>query len=94
MTNPFPYFQLLKQYGEAAGLSDEVAQLNPEDYKETPVATVRVTVDARSRHIVSLTPPGQSTSDEKYSAFGIQKAVQLPKSTISTAELQKRLNNQ
>ena len=91
---PVAYLELLKKYGQAAGLGEDVAALNPNDYKDTPTTTVQLTVDARSRHLVSVTPPGQIAADEKYSSFGITKAVQIPKNTISTTELQERLNVQ
>jgi hypothetical protein len=90
---PVPYLQMLKKYGQAAGLGDQVASLNPDDYKDTPTTNIQLTIDARSRHLVSYSIEGQSAA-ETYSAFGVRKSVKIPKNTISTDELQKRLNVQ
>jgi hypothetical protein len=92
---PVPYLQMLKQFGNAAGLGDQVKQLNPDDYKDTPEVTVEVKVDARSRHLVSTNNVGQQgAASELYSGFGIRKGVTLPERTITTDQLQQRLNVQ
>lgn len=92
---PVPYLQMLKQFGKAAGLNDQVKDLNPDEYKDTPEATVEVQVDARSRHILSTTNVGQQgTANEKYSGFGIHKGVTIPEKTITSEQLQQRLNVQ
>ena len=91
---PAPYIDMLKQFGKLAGLGDQVADLNPSDYKGQPATTISVTVDAKSRHLVSVGSPGQTTQSETYTSFGIVKPVTLPTKNITTDELQKRLNVQ
>jgi hypothetical protein len=92
---PQSYVAMLKKFGESAGLRDQVANLNPDDYAGAAPTNLTVTIDAVSRHLTSVTTAdGTSSRHETYDAYGVQKPLILPKNTISTTELQQRLSTQ
>jgi hypothetical protein len=91
MLHSQPYVVMLKQYGTAIGLKDQVSALNPAEYKSDPPTPLIVTVDAASRRIMTLQYPKATDRVEHYGAYGIVKPVPLPEKTITTDELQKIL---
>lgn len=91
---PQTYVEMLKLYGKGVGLGEQVAQLDPSKYAEAQPTDLRLTVDVASRRLVSLEFPGNANRKETYSSYGIVQDVELPKKTISTEELQRRLSTQ
>lgn len=87
-----PYIDMLKQYGIAIGLGDQVKDLNADDYAGAAPVNLKVSVDVLSRQVTSVVLPGQADRTEKYSGYGIRQDVQLPTNTITTSELQQRLS--
>lgn len=90
---PQTYVELLKIYGNAVGLSTQVADLDPKNYADAEPTDLVITVDATSRTLTHIKYP-EANREESYSGFGITKPVALPKETITGAELQKRLSPQ
>ncbi len=90
---PQAYVEMLKIYGKGVGLGDQVSQLNSADYVNAEPKDLVLTVDVVSRHLLTLAYP-DTTRKETYSGQGIVKNIVLPKKTISTAELQRRLSPQ
>lgn len=87
---PQTYVELLKIYGNAVGLSDQVAELDPKNYADAEPTNLTITVDAMSRTLTHIKYP-EANRGESYSGFGITKPLTLPSKTITGAELQKRL---
>lgn len=90
---PQPYVEMLKRYGAAVGLSDQVTNLNPADYADSAPTKLTVSIDVLSRHLRLLKlDPSSGGRTESYSGYGIRQDVQLPTKTITTSELQQRLS--
>lgn len=91
---PQPYIAMLKAFGESVGLASQVADLDPKNYQGQEPVAIKVTVDAKSRHLVTVGMDGQEAQTEKYTSFGIVKPVKIPTKHITTEELQQRLSVQ
>lgn len=91
---PQTYVEMLKLYGKGVGLGDQVAQLDPASYADAQPTDLTLAIDVNSRHLVSLSYPGNTARKENYSGYGIIKDTKLPQKTIPTQELQKRLSTQ
>lgn len=89
---PQPYVDMLKRYGAAVGLNDQVKDLNPADYAGSAPTNLTVSVDVLSRHLKLVTFAGNDGRTEAYGGYGIRQDVQLPTQTITTSELQQRLS--
>lgn len=94
---PQTYIDMLKRYGTAIGLDDQVKDLNPADYAGSAPTTLSVRVDVLSRQLRTVTFGGttngsESARNEWFSGYGIRQDVELPTETITTSELQQRLS--
>jgi hypothetical protein len=83
------YIAVLKRISKAVGLGDQ-PDLNAEVYKDQPDIAVNVAVDKASRQLVQLTYAATKETED-YSAYGLDRPVQLPTQTIPFTELQDRL---
>jgi hypothetical protein len=88
---PVAYARLMKSFAGSIGVHD-LDQLNPADYSGQPELSLKLTVDAKARRVVSVTlPKGEYT--QTYSAYDVPVSVETPTKTISVTELQERLRN-
>lgn len=83
-----PYVYLLKHFAQQVGLHN-FDNIDPNDYSGTPAFETKLTVDARSRRLVSVEQVGGGQRSE-YSGHGIPVQTAIPKRTISEEELQSR----
>jgi hypothetical protein len=69
---------------------DHKGQLDPKNYAGAQPVKVAVSVDVLSRQLRSIeyTDSGRV---ERYSGFGLKRAIEIPSETISITELQRRL---
>jgi len=86
---PEPYVAMLKDFAKVAGLN-QLDQLNPADYKNTPPLAFKLTVDVWSQNFTDVTYD-QNPRSEKYGSFGVSKTIDYPKNTIPSSELQSQL---
>lgn len=86
---PSAYVTMLKQYGEYVGI-DQLKNLNPEDYKDTPDQVVDVAVDILSQRLAKVTTV-KGNRQESYSGYGIIQKIELPNNAVPMQELQERL---
>lgn len=87
------YANLMKQFAKKAGLS-ELDNLDPNSYSGSPPMELKLTVDVRSRHLVSVEFAESSEGKpyvQTYSAYDVPANVDIPERAISTIELQNRL---
>lgn len=83
------YVQLMKNFAKDLGFT-ELEAVDPNTYQDSATLQVDLTVDANTRQLVSVLN-SESGAKQQYSAYGLPLNVSIPKNTISTAELQKRL---
>lgn len=88
---PQSYIHMLKTFGEAAGLADQVEQFDPAQYEGAEPISFRIGVDVLNRRLVSLASPGDTSRKETYAGYGIQKPVAVPQAKITVQELQQKL---
>lgn len=88
---PKALIEVLVQYAELSGVGDRDL-LNPEDYERAADVGVQIKVDMLSRHLTEIAFPGQ-TRKETYSAYGLNRRIEVPQQSISIEELQSRLQD-
>lgn len=88
---PKALIEVLVQYAELSGVGDRDL-LNPEDYERAADVGVRIKVDMMSRHLTEIAFPGQ-TRKETYTAYGLNRRIEVPKQSITVEELQSRLQD-
>lgn len=89
---PEAYIKVLKQFGEAVGLHEQVAQFDESQYKGAEPLHFMAGVDVVSRRLTTLASAGNTSSHEKYDGYGIQHPVTLPRADMTVQELQQRLS--
>jgi hypothetical protein len=84
------YVSMMKAFAEDLGLH-ELEAANPNSYRNNPTLKVSITVDALSHRLarVNFTDLGYS---QAYTSYGLPLKASVPKQTISSGELQKRLD--
>lgn len=88
---PQSYIQMLKTFGEAVGLADQVEQFDPAQYEGAESISFKIGVDILNRRLVSLASPGDTSRKETYAGYGIQKPVTVPRASMTVQELQQKL---
>ena len=88
--NPRQLVTVMKEYSEVTGLGNKDT-LNPEEFQDQYVFTIRLKIDPISRHLVELSYPG-TTRVEKYVGYGVDLPIEAPAQTIPIAELQSRIS--
>jgi hypothetical protein len=86
---PVAYAGFMKQFGKEMGLHS-LDQLDPNAYKGQPPLKMNITIDVAARHVVSASVP-ESEYAQTYSAYDVPVMLKLPKDTITSQELQQRL---
>lgn len=89
--NLVEYTKVLQALVKALGLN-EVAELNPDDYKGVPAVKLEVSVDVLSRNLRSITY-SDNQRVESYGGHGLIKDVKEPRASVGFEELQTRLQN-
>jgi hypothetical protein len=84
-----PYVHLMKEFAKATGLH-ELDDVDPNNYQAPPMS-IKLTVDARSRHLVAVEIPDTGFK-QTFKSYDVPVAFQIPKDTVPAEELQKRLN--
>ena len=84
------YVRMMQMFARDLGLT-ELDAANPNAYQDNPEIVVSLTVDALSHQLaaVNFTDLGYS---QQYESYGSPLRVNIPKTTISAAELQRRLD--
>lgn len=85
--NPAKYIEMLKEIGKSVGLNG-FATLDAEQYKDQPNVNISIVVDKLSRQVIEVDYGQQK---EAYSAYGINRAVELPEKTIPFSDLQQKI---
>ena len=83
------YIRLMKNFAKDLGLS-QLDDVDPNQFSGSQPINVQLTVDALSRHLVEVSVQGGGYS-QRYSGYGVPVRAELPAKSISSAELQKRL---
>lgn len=86
--SPVAFYKLIKRYGEVAGIN-QLAGLEPDQFKEMPPETFTLTVDVWGRHITAVADAGGTT--EQLSGYGVVHSIKPPKDSIPLEELQAKL---
>lgn len=82
------YVQAVKVVAKQVGLGD-LPGLEPEAYKDQTPIEIKVTIDKLSRQLLKV--EYSENQIETYSSYGIKLPVELPEKTISTSELQQKV---
>jgi hypothetical protein len=85
------YVALIKQYAKSIGLHD-LDQLDPNNFKAQKAFKLKIVIDVRAKQIVSITAP-TTGNQQTYSGYGIPVHVDIPKKTITSAQLQELLSS-
>ena len=88
---PTGYARLMKTFAEGVGLH-ELDQLDPDAYKGQPDLSLKITVDAKARNVVTVALP-ENDYKQTYSSYDVPVTVNIPQKPISATELQDRLRN-
>ncbi len=86
---PRAYVNMLKSFASFIG-TNELADVNVNDYPESPTLNVDISVDIMSGQLVGVTYP-DSQRTERFSAHGAYNRVDEPTQYIPLAELQSKL---
>lgn len=81
------YIELLNVYLRALGLESDI---DPQDYEGSPPLEIIFTVDTLSRQLGGITYKDDSRT-EQFSGYGVVRRLEIPENTITTTELQERL---
>lgn len=87
--NTIPYIRMMQKFAKDLGLT-ELEAVDPNMYQESPTLTAKLLVDAYSHQLIAV-DMGELGKTE-YTSYGIPLKAEVPKETISAAELQKRLD--
>lgn len=88
---PVAYVALMRAFARSVGLHS-LDQWDPASYKNHKPFSLQITVDARSRQVVSIAAP-DTGSKQTYLAHDVPVRLELPKKTITGAQLQQLLSN-
>ncbi len=83
------YAELLKKYDELLGLK-QMAQLQPEQYKNEAPIKVKLSVDVLGRQLVAIKYE-QDGREEAFAGYGIRGDVKIPEDFVSRQELESKL---
>jgi hypothetical protein len=86
---PDKYAAMMKEFGKLAGVHT-LDSLKPEQYAGQPPFTLKLAIDARSHRLISASSEDGSIK-QTYTGYDIPVIIKLPTETISSDELQKRL---
>lgn len=91
---PQPYVAMLKTLGHDLGLS-QLETVDPANYSGAAPVGFSIGIDVWSRQLKSITynSSTDNSRSEIYGSYGLQKNIVLPKNTISTDELQLRVQS-
>jgi hypothetical protein len=84
-----PYFEAIQQFAKSMGLHD-LDQVDTSSYKNTPPATLELTVDPETSQLVQASYPDAGYT-ENYSKWGQTEQIKTPQKTIPVDTLEKRL---
>lgn len=84
------YAGIMKAFAASVGLHD-LDQLDPNQYQGQPALKLQFSVDVRSRHLVKVALPDVGYQ-QSYGAYDVPVQIEVPKESISSAELQQRLS--
>ncbi len=86
---PMEYVRLLKNFAKDIGLHD-LDQVAAESYNGQPDLKLRFTVDVHANHLVKVAL-AEGAYSQNYTSYDQPVTVNIPKKTVTTAELQTRL---
>lgn len=84
------YVSLMKRFAEAVGMH-QLDGLDPNNFQGQPAAEVKITIDARAKHIVSVEIAGSNFS-QTFHSYDIPVATPVPDYSIPMSELQRRID--
>ncbi|HUC89486.1 MAG TPA: hypothetical protein VMR45_01675 [Patescibacteria group bacterium] len=85
------YAAMMKSFAQSVGMHD-LDSLSPNDYASQPAVELTMTVDVQSRQLVSAEAVSAGIK-QTYSGYNIPVVVNIPKKTVTSTELQKRLQS-
>lgn len=83
------YVRMMQAFAHDLGLSD-LDSVDPGQYATAPPVTLSVSVDRASHQLVAITYPGTAYA-QSYTDWGVLTPVAIPARTITTTELQRRI---
>lgn len=86
---PLPYFEMMHQYIKQLGLDDTIVP-NPIEYKNLPPLQIQISIKPTAKQIVKIRYLNNN-QEEIYSGHGQNGQIDIPKNTIPTAELLRRI---
>lgn len=86
-----PYIRLMQAFSHDLGLRT-LDSIDPSQYSTLPPITLTMAVDRGSHQLVAVSYPTTGFV-QHYNAWGLRVPIHLPKQTISTTELQTRLQS-
>jgi len=86
---PILYASMMKNFGKVVGLHN-FDQLDPNNYSGQPALKVKLTIDVRAHHLVSIVA-ADGAIKQKYSGYDIPLTMPPPTHTITATQLQQRL---
>ncbi len=89
--NPEHYAAMAKTFAQGVGIKD-LDTLDPANYAGQPSFGVDFSIDVYAHHLISVTSKDAGIT-QTYSAYDVPVIVSIPSHTITTAELQKRLQD-
>ncbi len=89
--HPEGYAFVLQQFAKDIGIGT-IPGFSPEAYKASPPSTIAVSVEPFSRQLVGITYPDQGR-EETYGSYGLVEDVALPSKSISSTQLQQRIQS-
>jgi hypothetical protein len=87
---PVAYAALMQRFAQLMGLHD-LDGLDPSSFKGQAALKLQLTIDVRSRHVVTATA-GANGDEQSYTSYDIPADISAPAKAISIAELQARLS--
>lgn len=88
-SEPFVYVQVLKLIGQQIGIKS-LESIDPSEYRQLAPIKMHLTVDVRAHHLTKATYDDTGYS-QSYTSYDVPVQADIPKATITMAELQKRL---
>jgi hypothetical protein len=86
-----PYARMMQAFAHDTGLKD-LDNLDPTQFRSAEPVKLRFVIDAAGHQLREITSEDQAFK-QTYDSYGLTNPIEIPRSTISVTELQKRLQS-